>query len=99
MSKPERINEVQWARRGWRCVGKERVGCSACGKELVIQLEADDCATNDDEEEDEGWRKAAQDQLVETYLEKITVEHEEGCLWRIRGCDGKYMSCLDFIEC
>ncbi|KAI9747729.1 MAG: hypothetical protein M1835_001988, partial [Candelina submexicana] len=25
--KPERINEVQWAKRGWTCVDKERVGC------------------------------------------------------------------------
>ena len=40
IGKPERINEVQWAKRGWTCVGKERVGCvGGCGREVVIKLE------------------------------------------------------------
>ena len=43
MGKPEKINEVQWAKRGWICVGKERVGCvGGCGKEVVIKLVDDD---------------------------------------------------------
>ncbi|KAL9115276.1 MAG: hypothetical protein Q9187_007349, partial [Circinaria calcarea] len=40
-----------------------------------------------DESEGDDWRAAAQEQLVEKYAEMITTEHEEGCLWRVRGCD------------
>lgn len=41
-SKPARINELQWAKRGWSCVGKERVGCvGGCGKEVYVKLYAD----------------------------------------------------------
>ncbi|KAA6413578.1 MAG: hypothetical protein FRX48_03324 [Lasallia pustulata] len=93
MSKPEPINEVQWAKRGWRCVGKERVGCvGGCGKEVVIKLEEDPEDTGnepaDSGQESDEWRKDAQEQLVERYSETIVSGHEEGCLWRSRGCDG-----------
>ena len=93
MSKPEPVNEVQWAKRGWRCVGKERVGCvGGCGKEVVIKLEEypEDSGneSTDFGQEGEDWRKNAQDQLVERYSVMIVSEHEEGCLWRKRGCDG-----------
>ncbi|KAM0805411.1 C3HC zinc finger-like-domain-containing protein, partial [Usnea florida] len=101
MGKPERINEVQWAKRGWSCVGKDRVGCvGGCGKELVITLEnsreerLDTEETEDtgkrplDEEEDEDeWREKAQEQLVEKYAEMIVTSHDSGCLWRRKGCD------------
>lgn len=96
MGKPEKINEVQWAKRGWICVGKERVGCvSGCGKEVVIKLE-DDVEGRERLEneasgsEDQGWREDAQEQLIEKYAVMITTEHDGGCLWRRRGCDGKY---------
>jgi hypothetical protein len=36
--KPEKINEVEWAKRGWVCQGKERVRCLLCHKELVVKL-------------------------------------------------------------
>lgn len=36
--KPERVNEVEWAKRGWACQGKERVRCLLCHKELVVKL-------------------------------------------------------------
>ena len=100
--KPERINEVQWAKRGWSCVGKSRVACvGGCGKEVVILLESvreekpDSEETQDtetrplDEEEDEDeWREKAQQQLVEKYAEMIITSHDAGCLWRRKGCDG-----------
>lgn len=96
MGKPEKINEVQWAKRGWICVGKERVGCvGGCGKEVVIKLE-DDVEGRERLEseasgsEDQGWREDAQEQLIEKYAVMITTEHDGGCLWRRRGCDGKY---------
>ena len=108
MGKPESINEVQWAKRGWSCVGKERVGCvGGCGKEVVIKLESvgkekqdtekaqdgEELASNVEEDEDE-WRENAQRQLVERYAEMIVTSHDSGCLWRRKGCDGMYCTFL-----
>lgn len=94
MGKPEIINEVQWAKRGWSCVGKERVGCvGGCGKEVVVKLE-EDCEGREPkadeilEEEDQEWREDAKAQLISRYAELIITEHDTGCLWRRRGCDG-----------
>lgn len=97
MGKPEMVNEVQWARRGWSCVGKERVGCvGGCGKEVVIKLEEDDTPNRDSgdilsaDAEDQGqWRESAQDELLMKYAEIIVTGHETNCLWRRRGYDGK----------
>lgn len=36
--KPERVSEIEWAKRGWVCQGKERVRCMLCHKELVVKL-------------------------------------------------------------
>ena len=94
MGKPERINEVQWAKRGWSCVGKERVGCvGGCGREVVIKLGSAREEREGEESEESGdggldWREEAQKQLVDKYAEMIITEHEGGCLWRRRGCDG-----------
>lgn len=101
MSKPERINEVQWAKRGWSCVGRDTVRCvGGCSHEVVIKLEGDpretvkDTQAEDVKQEEEGeddeddWREKAQEQLVEKYVEKIITGHGAGCLWRRRGCDG-----------
>lgn len=52
-SKPAKINEVQWARRGWSCVGKERVGCvGGCGKESCIKLESAEKSVEGEEADD-----------------------------------------------
>lgn len=38
--KDTRINEVAWAKRGWSCVGPERVQCrGGCEKQVVVRLE------------------------------------------------------------
>lgn len=98
MGKPEMINEVQWAKRGWSCVGRDTVRCvGGCSHEVVIKLESDSGKTvvevdgeNPDEEVDEDdWREKAQEQLIEKYVEKIIMGHAAGCLWRRRGCDGR----------
>ncbi|KAL8991689.1 MAG: hypothetical protein Q9169_007744 [Polycauliona sp. 2 TL-2023] len=99
MSKPDEINEIQWAKRGWTCVAKETVGCvGGCRNEVVISLEP----SREEEEEppSEGlepsgeaiddyydWREEAQKELVKRYTEMIVTEHDEGCLWRRKGCD------------
>jgi hypothetical protein len=36
--KPDRVSEVEWAKRGWVCKGKETVRCVLCHKELVVKL-------------------------------------------------------------
>lgn len=36
--KPDRVNELEWAKRGWVSAGKERVRCALCHKELVVKL-------------------------------------------------------------
>ena len=106
MGKPEQVSEVQWAKRGWSCVGKERVGCvGGCGREVVIKLEDDreelpmDSSNHESEEgkDEDDWREKAQEQLVEKYAEMIVTEHEGGCLWRRRGCDGKVGHSLLFF--
>lgn len=98
MSKPDEINEVQWAKRGWSCVGKETVGCvGGCDNEVVISLEPSREEqqpieglepSEDAEDEYYDWRDEAQKELVKRYTEMIVTEHDEGCLWRRRGCDG-----------
>jgi hypothetical protein len=35
--KPERVSEIEWAKRGWVCHGKDRVRCLLCNKELVVK--------------------------------------------------------------
>lgn len=36
--KPDKVNEVEWAKRGWVCKGKETVRCLLCHKELLVKL-------------------------------------------------------------
>lgn len=82
--KPDPVNEVQWAKRGWVCQGKERVRCTLCNKELVVKL---------NRKEVDGKEIAVlipsdiEDALVQKYLELIVTSHADDCLWRKRGCD------------
>ncbi|KAI9893981.1 MAG: hypothetical protein M1814_004751 [Vezdaea aestivalis] len=96
-AKPAKINEVQWAKRGWTCAGKERVGCiGGCGKEVAIKLEKFTSVEKNRNEqigEDisstdllEGSQEA-NDDLIDRYEEMITTEHADYCLWKLRGCD------------
>jgi hypothetical protein len=36
--KPDKVNEIEWAKRGWVCHGKETVRCLLCHRELVVKL-------------------------------------------------------------
>lgn len=40
--KPERVSEIEWAKRGWVCQSKETVRCVLCHKELVVKLNRKD---------------------------------------------------------
>ncbi|KAI9733930.1 MAG: hypothetical protein M1834_002585 [Cirrosporium novae-zelandiae] len=87
--KPDAVNEVQWAKRGWRCVGVERVGCHACGRVVVLKLESKERKGKKEDVEiaDEEWSANVEDQLVRRYSKMIISEHDQNCLWRRRGCD------------
>lgn len=36
--KPARVNEVEWAKRGWACQRFERVRCCLCNVEILVKL-------------------------------------------------------------
>ncbi|TGZ85186.1 zf-C3HC-domain-containing protein [Ascodesmis nigricans] len=73
-AKPTEVNEVAWAKRGWVCIDKDRVRCGACRKEVVVKVELED-------ESEDGK------ELVQRVKAGIVDEHEDGCLWRQKGCD------------
>ena len=84
MGKPESINEVQWAKRGWSCVGKERVGCvGGCGKEVVITIESvreerqDTEETQDKETQDTEKRPSDEEEDEDEWREKAQEQLED----------------------
>ncbi|KAK2003434.1 zf-C3HC-domain-containing protein [Colletotrichum falcatum] len=83
--KPDAVNEIEWAKRGWVCQGKDRVRCTLCNKELVVKL---------NKREVDGKEvpvlvasDVAEEALVSKYSELIVTAHLEECLWRKQGCD------------
>ena len=40
--KPARVNEVEWAKRGWICQKSERVRCGLCKVEILVKLNKKD---------------------------------------------------------
>ncbi|KAK4197352.1 C3HC zinc finger-like-domain-containing protein [Triangularia verruculosa] len=81
--KPERISEIEWAKRGWVCLGKERVRCTLCERELVVKI------GRGREVEGEVGREMELE-VIKRYENLMDEEgHGEGCLWRgrERGCD------------
>ncbi|KAJ2894855.1 C3HC zinc finger domain-containing protein [Zalerion maritima] len=82
--KPDQVNEIEWAKRGWVCKGKERVQCSLCHKELVVKLNK---KTVDGKEVSVLVASEIEEKLVDKYVEMMETSHQEDCLWRKRGCD------------
>ncbi|KAJ9133088.1 mRNA export factor rsm1 [Pleurostoma richardsiae] len=82
--KPDRVSEVEWAKRGWVCQGKERVRCTLCSKELVVKLNRKEV---DGKEVPVLVPSEIEDALVDKYVELIVASHQDDCLWRKRGCD------------
>lgn len=112
--KPDKINENEWAKRGWICQGKEKVRCVLCHKELVVKL-----SKNEDESAKSSAALASSDigksldtaftvpsiygrgktrtdplgladALVEKYSDLVVSSHQQDCLWRKRGCEGRH---------
>ncbi|KAK2074577.1 hypothetical protein P8C59_008773 [Phyllachora maydis] len=82
--KPERVGEIEWAKRGWVCKGKERVKCTLCHKELVVGLNRKEV---DGKEISVLIASDISEALVDKYVELMVTSHREECLWRKRGCD------------
>lgn len=90
-NKPDVLGEVEWAKRGWSCDSWNTVACKGgCEKRLVVRLRAkrkDGQGRELDMSED--LSAEIDKALVEKYQEFIVDAHEEDCLWRKRGCQGK----------
>jgi hypothetical protein len=89
-NKPDAIDEVQWAKRGWVCDTWNTVACKGgCEQRVAIKLyprrkdaEGNDMDLTENVDED------VDETLVEKYRELIVDGHYEDCLWRKRGCAG-----------
>ncbi|KAK5662044.1 hypothetical protein OQA88_10157 [Cercophora sp. LCS_1] len=82
--KPDRVNEVEWAKRGWACHGKERVKCALCGRELIVKINRKEV---DGKEIAVLIASEIAQSVVDKYVELIVDAHGEDCLWRKKGCD------------
>ncbi|EOD44886.1 Zinc finger C3HC-like protein [Neofusicoccum parvum] len=83
--KPDRISEVEWAKRGWVCENRDTVACKGgCEKRIVVKLEPKKKDTEDEEVDTLG--EELDEALVERYVKLIVDGHDEGCLWRKAGC-------------
>jgi len=67
------VNELEWARRGWVCVGRNTVKCGVCDRQLVVTIEPHSAE--------------ARAVIVDKYKALITSAHGDSCAWRRRGCD------------
>ncbi|KAG4032622.1 hypothetical protein MFRU_006g00920 [Monilinia fructicola] len=82
--KPTRVNEVEWAKRGWVCQKKERVRCCFCNVEILVKLNKKE---EDGREKEVYIAENIENALVDKYVELIITSHDESCPWRQRGCD------------
>ena len=95
--KPEAINEIHWAKRGWSCVDLNTVACKGgCERRVVVKLDtmgtvvkkalAGDVEDADDDEEEQVDEAELEQALAERYKNEIVEGHTETCLWRKAAC-------------
>ncbi|KAK3401937.1 C3HC zinc finger-like-domain-containing protein [Sordaria brevicollis] len=82
--KPDRVNEIEWAKRGWVCQGKERVKCTLCNNEIAVKINRKEV---DGKEIPVLIASDIAESVVDQYAELIITSHKEDCLWRKKGCD------------
>ena len=89
-TKPDAINEVAWAMRGWSCDIWNTVACKGgCENRVAVKLRPKRRDANGrDIEMSEDLAVEIDDALVERYREMIVEGHADDCLWRKRGCQG-----------
>ena len=83
--KPDRVNEVEWAKRGWVCQGKERVKCTLCNAELVVKINRKEV---DGKEISVLIASEIEESVIASYAQLVVESHGGDCLWRRKGCDG-----------
>lgn len=89
--KPDVINEVEWAKRGWVCVDLNTVQCKGgCGKRVVVSLDVSKKTRADQDEDDvedeEKEAAALEEALSERYRSEIVEGHASSCMWHKAGC-------------
>lgn len=91
-NKPDAINEVQWARRGWSCDTWNTVACKGgCEKRVAVKLRPKrKDASGKTIEMSEDLVAEIDEKLVDKFKDLIASGHDEECLWRKRGCPGKF---------
>jgi hypothetical protein len=91
-TKPDAINEIEWARRGWTCDAWNTVACKGgCEKRVAVKLSPKRKDANGKAiEMSEDLSAEIDGKLVERFTELIEKGHAEDCLWRKRGCQGKH---------
>ena len=89
-SKPDAINEVHWAKRGWICESVNKVACKGgCEQRVVVSLRPKRSTDEGQEIEDsEDYSVEVDETLVAKYVELIETGHAEECLWKRAGCKG-----------
>lgn len=91
-TKPDAINEVEWAMRGWSCDIWNTVACKGgCENRVAVKLRPKrKDASGKTLEMSEDLAVDIDDALVERYKELIIQGHADDCLWRKRGCQGTH---------
>lgn len=89
-NKPDAIDEVHWAKRGWSCDSWNTVACKGgCEKRLAVRLRPKRKDSNGNEVDmSEDLTAEVEPALVDKYQELILDAHHEECLWKKRGCQG-----------
>ena len=93
--KPDSINEVAWAKRGWVLVERETVRCAACQRRQLIDLKITVPETGEQAEDDGEWQKNVLAGLVKKYERIIVEQHGPECFWRTNSCDGQSSQITD----
>ncbi|KAF2706476.1 zf-C3HC-domain-containing protein [Pleomassaria siparia CBS 279.74] len=86
--KPDRISEVEWAKRGWVCDTWNTVACKGgCEQRVVVKLRPKRKDREGKEiQMSEDLAVKITEGLVERYYDLILDGHHEDCLWRKAGC-------------
>jgi hypothetical protein len=91
--KPDAVNEVIWAKRGWSCVDVNTVACrGGCDRRIFVDLSveskvASGAADDDDDDDDDAeGLLSLEAALVEKYQGLVVQGHADSCLWFKAGC-------------
>jgi hypothetical protein len=86
--KPAVMNELEFAKNGWVCIGKEEVACVYCHSRMEVPYEAEvqaiDEATPDAGEEEKDGRRELLERLKSRCVRMMHEEHDDGCPWEVK---------------